>query len=314
MSLEALLEEINIPLGRSTDTEVYGLCPGHFERLGREDRRPTSWSVNRDTGLSYCFSCGFSCTLMNLIIQRTDGGMWGALALLEKHGIDPADPSDLPKWSDRNKPIAQRFTHLPESALDDFDLPPLKMLRARNISPETADRYEILWDGRLKAWVFPIRLVGGALLGWQLKMSNRYLNEPDGVPKGQTLFGVTNFEPGTEAVLLESPLDVCRLSDAGVDGGLAAYGVGVSENQMRLILSLTDHLLLALDNDTEGEKRSEIILKGSRRLPAWLPRFGSVRVVRYPEEPYFKDIGEMTDKEIRRAVKRSVEASDWLAR
>ena len=46
--------------------ELWAQCPQHKERTGREDKNP-SWSINKDTGAHFCFSCGYKGSLHNLV-------------------------------------------------------------------------------------------------------------------------------------------------------------------------------------------------------------------------------------------------------
>lgn len=317
--LEGLLEEIGIGLGRSTDWEVYGFCPGHKERLGREDRRPTTWSVARTTGNHFCFSCGYGGTLPELIVEQVGGTTWGAMGRMIDHGMDPSDTADLPEsfFDRRNQKPSPK--HMDERRLDAFTEPPLKALRKRSLTPSAARHYGIRWSPGDKCWITPIRLVGGALIGWQAKGKRFFDNYPAKVPKSQTLFGADVFpeEHGTTAILMESPLDVPRLYAAGFEGGLAAFGVYVSDDQMRLLLSLTDELILALDNDDNGVTETHRLITGenlrrkkNRQGIAWLTKFSDLRVYNYGDSSA-KDPGEQDDDEIEWGIENAIPAIDW---
>jgi hypothetical protein len=316
--LEGLLAEIGIRLGRSTDWEVYGYCPYHEEMLGRPDGRPTTWSVARHTGNSHCFSCGGGGTLAELIIRQRGGTMWGALGLMRDYGIDPADPDDLPDtfYERSRRRRLDEYQHLPESALDRFIDVPLSALRKRCLTPSSVKEYGVRWDGERKAWITPIRLIGGALLGWQAKNKRLFRNEPDTVPKSKTLFGIDRLEPGMTAILVESPLDVCRLYAAGFEGGVSSFGVYVSDEQMRLLASVTDEVILALDNDDSGRAETRRLVtgeaKGKRRKPAvnWAQKFPGMAVYDYGRSKA-KDPGEQDDDEIEQGIEGAIPALDW---
>jgi hypothetical protein len=315
--LEGLLEEIGIRLGRSTDEEVYGYCPGHRAMVGREDRRPTTWSVRRKDGAHYCFSCDYGGTLAELITEHGGGSYWSALGTMRRFGIDLSDISSLPDNYFDRKPIEQP-KQMPEEALAEFSAPPLAALRRRHIDPESAEFYGVRWDPSIKAWILPIRLVGGALLGWQAKSKRLFDNYPAKVPKRMTLFGAPQFDSGTTAILVESPLDVPRLHTAGFLGGLSAYGVSVHEEQMRLLFSLTDEVMLALDNDDAGRAETHYLITGKRLTKArkkpgipWATK-GTITVFNYGDAEG-KDPGELTDDEIEWGVENAIRAIDWEA-
>jgi DNA primase len=53
----ATLERLGIE-GKESGDEYVARCPMHAARTGREDSHP-SWSINLQTGLFLCFSCGY---------------------------------------------------------------------------------------------------------------------------------------------------------------------------------------------------------------------------------------------------------------
>lgn len=316
--LESLLEDIGIKLGRSTDWEVYGHCPGHEKILGRKDRRPGTWSVARTTGNHHCFSCGYGGTLIELILEHKGGTVWGALARMKEFGIDPSDPDDLPdSFFEKRRRTSAVPDQLPERELAGFQDPPLKALKDRHLTPASCREYGVRWNGERKSWITPIRLVGGALIGWQEKSKRFFNNHPDKVPKSQTLFGIDVFPENATAILVESPLDVCRLHSAGFLGGVSSFGVMVSDDQMRLLLSVTEELILALDNDDNGVRETAHLLHGEPRggkfkkqgIP-WLAKFASIEVFNYGGSTA-KDPGEMTNEEIAWGIENATPGEDW---
>ena len=64
--MESVLQGLGIEVVGSRGWEVQGMCPGHKERTGHEDRNP-SWYINAESGAHICFSCGFKGNLNSLI-------------------------------------------------------------------------------------------------------------------------------------------------------------------------------------------------------------------------------------------------------
>src|SRR5664279_4699980 len=80
--LEAVLLALEVEGIDSVDDEVIGRCPAHLRRLGKPDVHP-SWSVNRRTSVHNCFACGYSGTLLQLVIdQRGDNDAFAAAGWL----------------------------------------------------------------------------------------------------------------------------------------------------------------------------------------------------------------------------------------
>lgn len=297
--LESALHDLGLRIYRSDDLEVTCYCPEHEARLGKEDRHP-SWSVNRLTGLHNCYSCGFSGTFLGLVTSTLYGGkdVFAAARWIRQYGIDLDAARELPAWEDRVLEDAPRVAEMDEARLAFFVDPPQDELDKRFLTLEATRHYGILWDAENGAWILPIRAPGGDLLGWQYKSKRVFRNRPNGVPKSSTLFGINEFPIGAPAVLLESPLDVARLFCAGFEGGVAAYGVGVSDAQLRLLSEVTDELVVALDDDEDGRKHCEILRVGEwegRRCvrQAWARQF-NMRFFEYGDTGA-KDIGAMED-------------------
>ena len=84
MYREGDVQKALLRLGIPTDqrnSELMGICPMHLERTGREDHNP-SWSINLETGVHHCFSCGYKGTLLTLVAEVQDfQTSWGTFRL-----------------------------------------------------------------------------------------------------------------------------------------------------------------------------------------------------------------------------------------
>ena len=179
----------------------------------------------------------------------------------------------------------------------EFTRPPRWALEKREISREAAIELSIRWCRDRSAWVLPVwHPDNGGLLGWQFKSADGTWCK-EGTPKSSSLFGIDIFEPGTTAILVESPLDVAVLLTAGLEGGLASFGAGVSHAQLQLLADRANRIFIAMDNDDAGRKATEKIAASSELAGKWLRAFN------YGANPDAKDPGEMSDSEIREALR-----------
>lgn len=262
--MEALLRRLNIEPVNVKNSEILALCPGHKEITGREDRNP-SWWINSDTGQHICFSCGFKGGLWSLIAQRQN--------FYDPNGrLDYADAKDwlyesfgtiqLDTLAEIERPIEKPEFKVSNASLAVFSNPPSDALRSRGLSLAAAQDHELLWDSVKRNWIIVIREpYSNKLLGWQEKgYSRRYFNNyPPGVEKSHCLFGFSKYSGG-RMVVVESPLDVVRLSSLGISGGVATYGVHISAAQLKLIKE-ADEIVFALDNDDAGKAASKKLLE-----------------------------------------------------
>lgn len=300
--------------------EANALCPAHKRIVGREDHSP-SWWVNLETGRHICFSCHYSGGLLTLVadVQGFYTELWGdevhydfdaARAWLAN--VSEVDPDRLAALltavaqyaaSER----AEVVVPMSRARLAVFVDPPADAMEARQVSAEAVEHYGVRWDPNKRFWVLPIyqQLLNDngendeVLLGWQEKgqYDRHFFNRPPGMKKSRTLFGIPQLRDD-RVILVESPLDCLRLHTAGLPGAVAICGSEVSEYQFRLIRSSAS-VILALDNDSAGQK-------GSKALLELCTKYGvNARFFNYGSTGK-KDPGDMTDAELVWGVENAI--------
>jgi len=294
--LSSVLTELGVDVRRVGEREISGCCPVHLKTTGHIDRSP-SWSMNATTGAWICYSCGARGSLYSLISDLTGDykSIWEVHSFLIQSGLDrlntveKEEPQPDIDWISYNK-----FSDVPAHLLD-----------SKNLDPTIARQYGVKWNPTNKSWVIPIVSSESQLVGWQEKKKDWVRNYPVGVKKSESLFGIERFKSKV-AVLVESPLDVVRL--AGVTdevSGLATFGAYISKNQINLVSEVADSLIVAMDNDQAG-------IESSQRLWKTLPRFkDGVKWLKYAHTNA-KDLGDMTDSEIKIAIKEAQVLPWWV--
>ena len=291
-----VLDAIGVDVRRESGNEIIGCCPVHAKRTGKLDRSP-SWSMNASTGLWICHSCGSRGNLPQLIAEVT--GSYESVStiynLLMNSGMEQLTRPKLEKVK----------SDVDWEMYMSFDNPPYEKLLERNIKAVVAERFGIRWDTSKQAWIIPIISASGDLMGWQEKSPKGVLNQPVGVSKSETLFGIDRFNIRT-AILVESPLDVVRVASAysGVQC-LASFGVQVSKKQIELLSNVCDYLIVALDNDEAG-------MTVGKKLFKHLPTFREGIKWLYYGHTKAKDLGEMSDEEIGIAITKATVLPWWI--
>lgn len=291
-----VLDALGVDVRRESGNELIGCCPVHEKKTGKPDRSP-SWSMNASTGLWLCHSCGSRGNLPQLIAEIT--GSYESVSSIY-HLLMNAGMEQL------TKPKVQKIkSDVDWDAYMSFDKPPYEQLVKRNLKAVVADKHGVKWNYSKNAWIIPIISPSGDLLGWQEKSSYGVLNQPNGVKKSETLFGIDRFSSRT-AILVESPLDVVRFASAysGMQC-LASFGVQVSNKQIDILEGLCDSLIVALDNDEAG-------ITIGKKLVTALPTFRNGVKWLYYKHTKSKDIGEMSDDEIGVAVRKATALPWWV--
>ena len=291
-NLADYLVELGVDI-RRVGQEITGRCPVHLSRTGKEDNSP-SWSINAETGLWLCYSCGARGNLQHLIVQLTGKEDTEAMQLVMNMGIDRLG---MPEWEKKVEADIQQYLR--------YRPVPKKYLQHRNITEEAANEYGVRWNPDERAWILPMVDVHGTLIGWQEKGVGFTFNHPTGVKKGSTLFGLPQFSAGT-AILVESPLDVVRFASS-FDGVrcLASFGAMVSKTQLDILTDRASKIIIALDNDDAGIASAQRVF---REIPLVK---GGVYWLKYSHTKA-KDIGEMTDDEIEEAVSQASVVPWWM--
>lgn len=273
-----VLDQLGIAVASVGAEEIAAHCPFH------SDVHP-SFSINSQSGLWMCHQCGARGSLPMLVEQVGGGERGSATRLLREVRYASVSPKRVVAAPEPEPVIDQFALYAQYEALA---LPPSWALEERQFGISVAKALGIRWD---RGWVLPIwePVVTDPphdLRGWQFKRLEYVSNYPRSVEKGTTLFGLHCLR-GSTVTLVESPLDVARLAAVGVPA-VASFGAYVSRTQFRLLVEVAEQVILALDQDEEGQRQME-------RLYRPLAKLVPTRVVTYPDGA--KDPGDLTDDE-----------------
>lgn len=292
INVEKVLLSLDVPLTAQRGDEVQGLCPMHKARTGNEDHNP-SWWINTVTGVHFCFSCGYKGNIYTLVADVKGMDYFDAKDYVEQDSEMPVDVllkriRELPQYI----PMQDDEIGMSEARLAVYtDVPDIE-LKKRFLTRNAVEQYGVLWDKENEAWILPIRDAESfALLGWQEKGAKGrfFRNQPVGVKKSKTLFGINAVKDNEVWVVVESPLDAVRLYSLGYFG-VASFGAILSEDQAK-IMRRASVIYAAFDNDDAGKKACEQMLGFARRYGIELKFFNYAGID-------VKDIGDMTPKEV----------------
>ena len=294
--LAELLSSAGVEIRSAGEREITGKCPVHVRTTGKEDRSP-SWSINAETGLWICFSCGAKGTLSMLLAELIGSdASWDVQKFIIQHSMNRLN-------NKTHEVVDAPIVNINEYAR--FERVSDKRCAHRNLDPDLVFQYGVRWNPNRKTWAIPIVSPSAELKGWQEKRSGSVLNYPTGVEKSKTLFGIERFRSHT-AVLVESPLDIIRFAAVfSRPQALASFGAHVSDTQLSLLTDVADCVIVAMDNDDAGLAASKKIYK---RIST--PRRG-IRWWNYKGTDA-KDIGDMTDEEIERGLTTATVIPPWV--
>jgi len=284
--MEDQLANLGLEIIDSRGDEINSYCAAHEERTGHIDHNP-SWWINADSGAFICFSCGWKGNIFTLVKYITGAD------LNSDFKNDPAYmTARFNRLFKEKKPVIEEPTHMTESMLSAFTEVPEHALKARGLTAVACSSHGVLWDERNNNWITVIRdPITHRLLGWQEKGFDRryFKNVPSGIKKSNALFGYEFYSDG-DMIVVESPLDVVRLSSLGILGSVSTFGSMVSDAQFNIIRG-AKRIIFAMDNDEAGKSSSMSLLYKARDMgvECWFLDYGALDV---------KDIGAMSKSEI----------------
>jgi DNA primase len=291
MDIEKTLLSLDLSLYAQRGAEVNGLCPMHKERTGKEDTHP-SWWINTETGAHICFSCGYKGNIYTLVKDMLGVTLTGAKEFIKGKSGAPIDSlmkrlQELPQYIQAEEPIG-----MSEARLAVYTDPPEIELKKRFITLESAKTHGVLWDTKNNAWILPIRDPDEfTLWGWQEKGARGrfFKNQPAGVKKSKTVFGVQILRADEPLIIVESPLDAVRLTGLGYNA-ISTFGAIISEDQAKL-MRRSIRLIAAFDNDKAGQSANDQILVFAKKYGMELSYFNYKGID-------VKDVGDMTESQI----------------
>jgi DNA primase len=297
IDVEKVLLNLELPLYSQRGVEVNGLCPMHKKRTGKEDQHP-SWWINSETGVHICFSCGYKGNIYTLVADVKGISYFDAQDYIGESAEVPLDSlmrriKDLPEYIQPEEPVIA----MSEARLAVYTTPPDIELKKRFLTRDAVVTHGVLWDTKNEAWILPIRDADtGALLGWQEKGARGrfFKNQPAGVKKSKTVFGVQLLDSTKDLIVVESPLDAVRLTGLG-HNAISSFGAILSEEQAK-IMRRASKIIAPFDNDKAGHTANEQVRVLARKYGMDLYYFNYRGID-------VKDVGDMTEAEIEHGIK-----------
>jgi len=299
--LESVRERVQI-------TDLFG--PSELKKAGRDFMARCPWHDDRHPSLTvsttrnrvHCFVCGKGTDAIGWLQDRQGMSFQEAvLELARRTGVSVAegDPEAHERfeqeWRERRQLMAQRSeqrTQFHQALLQQLEQGGggADYLQDRGISAETARTWQLGFaGGRL---VIPLNDAAGQAVGFCGRATGnqepKYRNSTNDLlfQRNGLVFGLDQAaeairKEGT-ALLVEGPLDVIQLHQAGFTNAVACLGTSVSALQLQLLQRQgMKRLLVALDGDRVGQAATEKLLE---QLQPQLVAGGlSTSVVQLPE-------------------------------
>jgi DNA primase len=298
VDIKELLQGYGIKGIKQTEKEIMFSCPWH------EDSTPSA-SMNINTGIYHCFGCGVKGTVIDFISKFENISYEDAKILTKKKGftrreIDLMQEVRRILFEDKK---GEEF--LDEEILKKYNKQIHKSILNRvGDNKEILKKFEIGYSKEDQRTTMPIRDHFGKLVGIIGRVINgngpKYKNivPPQGFKKSEYLYGLHLCKNELMLILCEGEFDVINFYRWGFPYAVAIMGSSLSEKQKDLLTRYTNHVLLALDNDSTGKQATEKITETLKKI---------IKVSRFKYIVNKKDPGELVQEELYEGIGQAEE-------
>jgi DNA primase len=303
MEYQRLLEDadIDLKIHNQERSQALLLCPFHAESN-------PSCSVNLESGIFICFSCGESGNFTKLYAEVCGVDIEEAGKLLDgEFDIDMLisrahKKIDRELVEQKTKHIVQRAFYKKYPALIDRHK---RYLHKRKINNSTMVAFDLRsgnknfkWDNRI---IIPIyndmcQMIGfsGRSILKDIQPKNRKFVAYDKALRS-VLFGLNQFSKSIlpYLILVEGEFDAMYLQQLGYNAVALMNSLLLSKKQIALLIKHTKKVIISLDNDEAGKR-------ASRKIMDQLRKYITAEII---QVKYAKDANEETEINLRNLFK-----------
>jgi len=283
--IQRVITGAGLDVESEVDSDYIIFCPFHA------NNRTPAGEVDKNNGTFFCFSCQKVADLVELVMHVSGRTYFESIRFIknkEQEGnLEQEVNKQLYKKPDFvpfDELILKRLYNnllMSDRAKDYFKYRKLETTSWAKFSLGYSEKQDMVTVPVHSPDGIPVGFVGRSIEGKEFK------NTP-GLPKSKTLFNLNRVKTADRVYVVESSFDAIRLDQIGFPA-VATLGANVSNIQIELLQKYFNNIIVIADNDEAGgNMKSKILEKlGSR-----------VSVIKLDKE--YKDIGDMTDEEIKK--------------
>jgi DNA primase len=274
---------IDIEAEYGTDYIIF--CPYH------NNNRTPAGEVSKESGLFFCFGCQTTRSLIELIMHMTNRTYFETVRFIKSKetetNIEAVVNKALHQMPDFVQYDELLIKRLSKQAIDSPRA--MTYFEGRRLTKESVIKFDLGYSEKQDSVVIPMQSPDGMSIGFVARTieGKEFKNTP-GLPKSKILFNLHRVKASKIVYVVESSFDAIRLDQVGFPA-VATLGANVSSSQIELLKRYFTGVVLVADNDEAGAIMSERLTE----------KMGNLVTVISPDKKY-KDIGDMTDDEIRK--------------
>ena len=302
--IKSVVKSLGLEVVAETSNDFLCYCPFH------SNRHTPSFSVSKEIGAFICFnpSCGESGTLVDLIkktLHKNDFEALRFIASKESESLENFDEllSDILE----DKPD---FIEFPEQTLKDLyngltkSEPAKEYFNSRGITLESMAHFSLGYSDKMNMVVVPVHSPDGLPVGIVGRsISEKKFKNSNNLPRSKTMFNIHRAKKiGEHVIIVESSFDAIRVHQAGFPNVVATLGGHLSSININHLNRYFNRVTIMTDADLAGRELGLSIANRLKNKDLLWASYSYGKI--YPHDA--KDVGDMTDEEIKTCIKNSV--------
>jgi len=302
--LRSILRSCGIEIVSQTGTDFLCLCPFHH------NTDSPAFAASYSKGLYVCYNqnCNSSGTILDLVMKLTQRNNFEAMRFISQNKLSSADllQEELIDLLDE-KPD---FTEFPKETLAKLYNNLLSNEKAkeyfasRKINYDAIAHFSLGYSENMNMVTVPLHSPDGlpvGIIGRSIE-GKSFKNSPN-LPRNKTMFNLHRAKrEGGTIIVVESSFDAIRLWQAGYPNAVATLGGSISDTNVQLLNKYASTIIIMTDNDGAGKALGNTIANKLNRKNVMWARYNYDVI--YPHGA--KDVGDMTDEEIKQCVKNAI--------
>jgi DNA primase len=303
--LRSILRSCNVEIVSETGTDFLCLCPFHH------NTDSPAFAVSYSKGLYICYNqnCNSSGTILDLVMELTQRNNFEALRFIQSSKLTSEEllEEELKELLDE-KP---EFTEFPQAILDKLheDLAvnlngSQDYFETRQISKDAMEYFYLGYSEKQNMVTVPLHSPDGlpvGIIGRSIE-GKSFKNSPN-LPRNKTMFNLHRAKrEGGTIIVVESSFDAIRLWQAGFPNAIATLGGSISDVNIHHLNKYASTIIIMTDNDSAGRSLGHTIANKLKNKNILWAAFDYNNV--YPNGA--KDVGDLTDNEIKQCVKNAI--------
>ena len=302
--LRSILRSCNIDIISETGTDFLCLCPFHH------NTDSPAFAASYSKGLFVCYNqnCSASGTVLDLVKKLTNRNDFEALRF-----ISSSKQSEAEAFEDGLKDLLDDkpdFVAFPEETLKNLYNGLIKSeeakeyLKSRKIDLSAMAHFAMGYSENMSMVTVPLHSPEGlpvGIIGRSIK-DKKFKNSIN-LPRNKTMFNLhmAKREGGT-IIVCESSFDVIRLWQAGFPNAVGTLGGSISDINIQNLNKYASTIIIMTDNDQAGRALGIKIAQKLKNKNVLWAKYDYNTI--YPH--LAKDVGDMTDEEIKQCIKNAI--------